>query len=98
MSLASPAAPRQDLASIARDYDPHDACWPCKHRVKSAPFNGFLAGKPLLGLWRGNALHELEQDALADAAIGDAQPANRPSGADRIEDGAAAQHQVGTLA
>src|SRR5436190_5047001 len=44
------------------------------------------------------ALHQLEQDALADAAIGNAQPADRPGGADRIEDGAAAQHQVGALA
>src|SRR6266853_5710825 len=70
----------------------------CKHGVKSEPFNGFLAGKPLLGLWRANALHQLEQDALADAAVGDAQPADRPGGADRIEDGAAAQYQIGALA
>src|SRR6202158_2536147 len=51
--------------------------------------------------WRtllGAALHQFEQDAFADAAIGDAQPADRPGGADRIEDGAAAQHQIGALA
>src|SRR5207244_7729220 len=43
-------------------------------------------------------VHQVEQDALADAAIGDAQPADRPDRADRVEDGAAAQHQVGALA
>src|ERR1700704_5550735 len=44
------------------------------------------------------ALHQLEQDALADAAVGDAQPADRPSGADCVEDGAAAEHEIGALA
>ena len=43
------------------------------------------------------ALHQVEQDALADAAVGDAQPADRPGGADRVEDGAAAQHQIGAF-
>src|SRR2546421_6357993 len=44
------------------------------------------------------ALHQLEQDALADAAVGDAQPTDRPSGADCVEDGAAAKHEIGALA
>ena len=44
------------------------------------------------------AVHQVEQDALADAAIGDAQAADRPGRADRVEDGAAAQHQIGALA
>jgi hypothetical protein len=41
---------------------------------------------------------QIKQDALAHPAIGDAQPANRPGLADRIEDGAAAQHEIGALA
>ena len=43
-------------------------------------------------------LHQVEQDAFADAAIGDAQAADRPGRADRVENGAAAEHQIGALA
>ena len=43
-------------------------------------------------------LHQVEEDALPDAAIGDAQAADRPGRADRIEDRAAAQHQIGAFA
>ena len=41
--------------------------------------------------------HHLHQHALAQAAVGDAQPPARKHAADRIEDGAAGQHQVGAL-
>src|SRR6266404_5953160 len=41
---------------------------------------------------------QVEEDALAHAAIGDAQPADRPQPADRVEDGAAGDHQVGAVA
>src|SRR5437763_15083813 len=44
------------------------------------------------------ALHQIEQEALANAAVGDAQPADRPSGADCVEDGAAAEQEMGALA
>ena len=42
--------------------------------------------------------HQLDQHAFAQAAVGDAQPLARPAAADRLEDGAAGQHQVGPLA
>src|SRR5258708_38339201 len=41
--------------------------------------------------------HHLDQHALSEAAIGDAQPWQRKRIADRIEDGAAGQHQIGAL-
>src|ERR1700689_5372419 len=41
--------------------------------------------------------HHLDQHALAQAAVGDAQPWQRERVADRIEDGATRQHQVGAL-
>src|SRR5690349_6790646 len=43
-------------------------------------------------------VHQVEEDAFADAAVGDAQAADRPGRADRVEDGAAAEDQVGALA
>src|SRR5215472_3997139 len=49
------------------------------------------------GLMAG-AAHQVEEDALAHAAVGDAQLADRPGGADRIEDRATRQHQIGALA
>ena len=39
-----------------------------------------------------------DQDALAQAAVGDAQALGRPTPADRLEDGAAGEHQVGAVA
>ena len=41
---------------------------------------------------------KLHQDALAQAAVGDAQPAALPFAPDRLEHGAAGEHQVGALA
>src|SRR5260370_733374 len=41
--------------------------------------------------------HHPDQQALSEAAIGDAQPWQRKRIADRIEDGAAGQHQIGAL-
>src|SRR6185437_12050060 len=40
---------------------------------------------------------EVQQDAFADAAIGDAQAADRPELADRLEDRAAGEHEIGAL-
>src|SRR5207253_162649 len=42
--------------------------------------------------------HQIEEDPFPDPAIGDAQPADRPGRANRVEDRAAAQHQIGALA
>src|SRR5205085_10293135 len=63
-----------------------------QHCVKSNQFNDALRKEARSRLERG-ALHQLEQDALADAAVGDAQPGDGPGGADRIEDRAAAEHE-----
>ena len=41
--------------------------------------------------------HHLHQHALAQAAVGDAQPLARERAADRFQDGAAGEHQVGAL-
>src|SRR5664279_2037222 len=41
--------------------------------------------------------HHLHQHALAQAAIGDPQPRQRKRTADRVENGAARQHQIGAL-
>ena len=41
--------------------------------------------------------HHLHQHAFAQAAVGDAQPLARKRAADRFEDGAAGEHQVGAL-
>src|SRR3954467_2189505 len=41
--------------------------------------------------------HHLDQHALAQAAVGDAQPRQREGIADRIQNGAAGQHQIGAL-
>src|SRR5665213_3934362 len=49
-------------------------------------------------LMLGAAVYQIEQDALAHAAVGDAELADRPGRADRVEDRAAAEHQVGALA
>src|SRR5690606_24332808 len=43
-------------------------------------------------------MHHPEQDALAQAAIGDAHTIARESPADRLEDGAARQHEIGAFA
>src|SRR5208282_2491807 len=43
-------------------------------------------------------IHQIEQDALTHAAIGDAQPADRPGRADRVKDRATGEHQIGALA
>src|SRR5271157_4944821 len=45
-----------------------------------------------------SALHQIEENALAHAAIGDPQSADRPSRADCVENRAPAQNQVGALA
>ena len=47
--------------------------------------------------WLQQPLHQVEEDALPDAAIGDAQAADRPHQTDRVENRAAAQHQIGAL-
>ena len=41
--------------------------------------------------------HHLHQHAFAQAAVGDAQPRAWEGAADRLQDGAAGQHQVGAL-
>ena len=41
--------------------------------------------------------HQLAQDALAQAAIGDPEALGRPYRADRLEDGAAGKHKVGPV-
>ena len=41
--------------------------------------------------------HHLDQHALAQAAVGDAQARQREGVADRVENGAAGQHQIGAL-
>jgi hypothetical protein len=41
--------------------------------------------------------HHLHQHAFAQAAIGDAQPLAREGAADRLQDGAAGEHQIGAL-
>ena len=42
--------------------------------------------------------HQVHQDALAQAAIGDAQAVRGEGAADRLKDGAAGEHEVGALA
>jgi hypothetical protein len=72
------------------------------------PRGGFLAAhRPVL--WRPVAPrigaappdtvggHHLGQDAFAQTAVGDTQPVRRPDPADRLEDGAAGQHEVGPV-
>ena len=44
------------------------------------------------------ARHQRAQDALADAAVGDAEVLGRPDVDDRLEDRAAGDDQVGALA
>ncbi len=41
--------------------------------------------------------HQFAQDALAQAAIGDPEAFGRPDGADRLENGAAGEHQIGAV-
>jgi EmrB/QacA subfamily drug resistance transporter len=41
--------------------------------------------------------HDLGQYALAQAAVGDAQPARRPGAADRLENGAAGENEIGPV-
>ena len=41
--------------------------------------------------------HQVHQDALAQAAVGDAQALGREGAPDRLEDGAAGEDEVGPL-
>ena len=50
-----------------------------------------------LRLQRAVLAHHLDQHALAQAPIGDPQPRQRERMADRVENGAARQHQIGAL-
>ena len=43
-------------------------------------------------------MHQIEEDALPDPAIGDPQAADRPGLTNRVEDRAAAQYEIGALA
>ncbi len=54
-------------------------------------------GEALRFIVRPSAPHEAEKDALANAAIGDAQLADRPEPADRVENGAAGENEIGPL-
>ena len=42
--------------------------------------------------------HQVHQDALAQAAVGDAQAVGREGAPDRLEDGAAGEHEIGAVA
>src|ERR1700733_10239167 len=41
--------------------------------------------------------HHLDENALAEAAVGDPQPRTGKGAADRFENGTAGEHEVGTL-
>ena len=64
-------------------------------------FSGFLvmAALPVPPVAPPDAVvgHQFAQYALAQAAVGDAQPLRRPHRADRLQDGAAGQHQIGAV-
>jgi len=65
--------------------------------VGSLPPRPFATPAPANGPPAVAAIDHAHQQALADAAVGDRQPAHRPAPADGVEDGAAGDDEVGAL-
>src|SRR6185437_11663083 len=95
VQLALEPLPRGRLA-LARGLDAHRRRARDARRLAAAPARPLTARPRHSG--SRSAVEQPEQDAFANAAIGDAQPPDRPGEADRFEDGAARENHVRALA